>query len=90
MPAYTLDKVNLSSYNEETLKGFEQVSNKNSLFYTQHGIFTVKMVNYTELMLYIMMFKDMHIGTLKLLSIIAQNNLYQFHLRFQMIIMSKE
>ena len=43
MPAYYLDNVNLSSYNEETLKGFEQVSiQKNSLFYTQHGIFTVK------------------------------------------------
>lgn len=43
MPAYYLDNVKLSSYNEETLKGFVQDSNeRHSLFYTQYGVFTVK------------------------------------------------
>ena len=43
MPAYYLDNINLSSYNEETLKGFVQDSSeKYTLFYTKNGMFTVR------------------------------------------------
>ena len=43
MPAYYLDNINLSSYNEETLKGFVQDSSeRHTLFYTKTGMFTVK------------------------------------------------
>ena len=43
MPSYYIDNLSLSSYNESTLNGFiEASSERQSLFYTQHGIFTVK------------------------------------------------
>ena len=43
MPAYYIDDIKLSSYNDDTLKGFVQDSTESSsLFYTQHGIFTVQ------------------------------------------------
>ncbi len=43
MPSYYIDNLSLSSYNESTLNGFIEASTeRQSLFYTQHGIFTVK------------------------------------------------
>lgn len=43
MPAYYIDDIKLSSYNDDTLKGFVQDSTESSsLFYTQGGIFTVQ------------------------------------------------
>lgn len=43
MPAYYLDDIKLSSYNDDTLNGFVQDSvEQSSIFYTQRGIFTVK------------------------------------------------
>lgn len=43
MPAYYIDDIKLSSYNDDTLKGFVQDSTESSsLFYTQSGIFTVQ------------------------------------------------
>ena len=43
MPTYYIDDIKLSSYNDDTLKGFVQDSTENSsLFYTQQGIFTVQ------------------------------------------------
>ena len=43
MPTYSIDDIKLSSYNDDTLKGFVQDSTEiSSLFYTQQGIFTVQ------------------------------------------------
>ena len=43
MPTYYIDNIKLSSYNDDTLKGFVQHSNEiSSLFYTKQGIFTVQ------------------------------------------------
>lgn len=43
MPTYYIDDIKLSSYNDDTLKGFVQDSNEiSSLLYTQQGIFTAK------------------------------------------------
>lgn len=43
MPVYYIDDIKLSSYNYDTLKEFVQDSTKtSSLFYTQHGIFTLQ------------------------------------------------
>ena len=46
MPAYYIDNIKLSSYNDDTLKGFVQDSKeRSSLFYTRQGIFTVQKGN---------------------------------------------
>ena len=43
MPVYYLDDIKLSSFNDDTLKGFVQDSiERTSLFYTHYGVFTVK------------------------------------------------
>jgi hypothetical protein len=43
MPAYYLDNIDISSYNEKTLNGFVQDCNeRHSLFYTRQGVYTVK------------------------------------------------
>jgi len=43
MPTYYIDDIKLSSYNDDTLRGFVLDSTEcSSLFYTQHGIFTVQ------------------------------------------------
>ena len=43
MPTYYIDNIKLSSYNDDTLKGFVKDSNEiSSLFYTKQGIFTVQ------------------------------------------------
>lgn len=42
MPAYYINNISLSSYNDNTLKGFVQDSTDiYSMFYTKHGIYTV-------------------------------------------------
>lgn len=43
MPTYYIDNIKLSSYNDDTLKGFVKDSNEiSSEFYTKHGIYTVQ------------------------------------------------